>query len=122
LRRRLLALAAICPDARYVGRLGLPAPHTPRAAPMPGVDHRHASPEQWKEVLHQLKVGLNPGPLPRASAAYQMLTGDLNATIVCQYMSHAPIAFEHPHQAVDALDRSLKSQVEAYASTSETRQ
>jgi hypothetical protein len=43
---------------------------------MPGVDHRHASPDQWKEVLHQLKVGLNPGPLARASAAYQMLAGD----------------------------------------------
>ena len=73
-------------------------------------------------MLHQLKVGLNPGPLPRASAAYQVLAGDLNPTIACQYLSHAPIACEHPHQAVDVLDRSLKSQVEAYASASETRQ
>jgi hypothetical protein len=51
-----------------------------------------------------------------------MLAGDLHASIACQYMSHAPIAFEDPHQAADALDRSLKSQVEAYASTSEIRQ
>jgi hypothetical protein len=119
---RLLALGVICPDAHYVGRLGLPAPNTPRTATLPGVDRRHASEAEWADIVQQLGVGLNPGPLPRVSPAYQVLAGDLNATIACLYMSRAPIEFKYPYDAPAAVDRSLTGQVEAYLSSPEKQQ
>jgi hypothetical protein len=108
---QLAAMAIVCPRAQFVGRLLRSVESKPA-----NVEHRSVRLSDWREIRHELSVGLNPGPLPRASAVHQAIAGDWSASLVTQYLYRQPIDVEHAHKVVEALHRLLKSQIEAYES------
>jgi hypothetical protein len=92
----------------------LPASHAESERPVAVLEHRQITASAWRELLHELSVGVPTGPLPRSSAVHKALMAEQVASVVVQYLSQLPVTVEHPHEVAPALDRFLKSQVDAY--------
>ena len=110
---RSLALGLICPDAEFVG---LSSCASETKAPVP--EHRQLTPDAWRDLRHELSLGLSSTPVARASAIHQALAGDANALTI-QYLSNQLIALAPPDEVAAVLDRFLVRQAEAYDSTRE---
>jgi hypothetical protein len=94
---RHAAWAVLCVDARYC------------ALALPGVTtlmRRMLTATEWKAVIHELSLGLNPGPLPSSGPIAKALTQDAGSNLVVQYVT----AFEshaEPSDLARALDTRL---------------
>jgi hypothetical protein len=109
---RPLALGLICPDAEFIG---LSSCASETKAPV--LEHRQLAPGAWRNLRHELSVGLSPAPVARAGPIHQVLAG--NAALTIQYLSSQLIALAPRDEVAGVLDRFLARQAEAYDSTRE---
>jgi hypothetical protein len=99
---RHLALALICPGARYASIAWRGAER---------LDRRYGTPGQWKQIEMDLKVGLPSVPLESTSWMVDvLLDANRRRALVVQYMSVLPIEVERAEMAVARLDALLRSQ------------
>ena len=66
-----------------------------------------ASPAQWREIVAEIKLGLNTGPLPADGAIAQLLTLGGRGVIV-RWQVQLPLEVASPDQAAAALDAVLR--------------
>jgi hypothetical protein len=104
---RHLALALICPEARYASVAWRGAER---------LDRRYGTPEQWKQIEMDLQVGLPSVPLESTSWMVDVLLDpNRRRGLVVQHMSVLPIEVERVEMAVTKLDTLLRSQDPASA-------
>jgi hypothetical protein len=95
-----IGLAVLCVEARYASM---------RWRGVDRVDRRFASPAEWKDMEHQLKMGLSTKPLPPAGVFARVLTGGGPDRIV-RWLNVTTITVDDPAMAVQAFDAHLKRQ------------
>lgn len=85
----------LCPDARYAS-----VKSTGTAA----LARRHGDATDWRDVLHEMAMGLPPGPLPAKGAVSRLLAGD-RPDLVVQYVTVVHV--KEALGAASALDEIL---------------
>ena len=102
--RDLVALAVLCVDARYFStitkRLNRPTRH-------------FVTPAQWKELQHQIAMGLPAQVFPSDNPIAVLLADRVEPQTV-SWLGTTPIAVERPEDAARALDRHLRVSLQAY--------
>jgi hypothetical protein len=99
---RRLALALICPEARYASIAWRGADR---------LDRRHVTPGQWKQIELDLQLGLPSGPLEVTSWMVDvLLDAHRRRALMVQYVSVQPIEVERAETAATVLDALLRSQ------------
>jgi hypothetical protein len=104
---RRLALAVVCPEARYAS---IAWPGAER------LDRRHATPRHWKQIELDLQLGLPSGPLDATSWMVDvLLDANRRRSLVVQYVSVLPVEVVRAETASTVLDALLRSQDPAAA-------
>lgn len=96
---RRTGFGLVCVDARYA------------SVALEGVGHllrRFATPAIWREVAHEISMGLNPGPLPAEAHLAQLLAGEASRSIVVQWVT-ATVVDAAPEGVTERLDATLKA-------------
>jgi hypothetical protein len=96
---RVVAVGLIAPDARYasVGRPGADRP-----------ERLHPGSKTWRAILSELGTGTAPGPLPRQSWLFVLLTNN-SSSLAVEWISRESVTVDNPAQTVEALDQRLKA-------------
>jgi hypothetical protein len=88
---------------------GLVAPETRYASVIwlgyTGIERRHATPAQWKEIEHEFSVGLPPRPLDPSTALAGLLCADSGLRV--EWLHATPVNVERPEDVAKALDLRL---------------
>jgi hypothetical protein len=96
---RFIAAGLIAIEARYASRW-------PAGADRP--ERLHPGPKLWRAIADELATVVNPGPLPRQSWLWLLMTGGHSGLSV-QYLSLEPIEIASPDQTAAALDARLRA-------------
>jgi hypothetical protein len=94
-----LGVGLVCLQARYVCVLRTGGDR---------IERHFSSPPQWREIQHEIAMGLSTDALPAASALVQVLAEGQRG-IAVRWMSAQPVAFAEPAGAVAVLDAHLKA-------------
>jgi hypothetical protein len=97
---RHVAWAAVCAEARYAGVL---------AAGTTELVRRGVDAGAWREIEHELSMGLPAGPLPASGAISRAVVGGENRGLIVQYVTAIPINSD-PAGAAAKLDAVLHAQ------------
>lgn len=103
----LKAHALVAADARYIS---LQWVHDAR------LDRRFATAEQWREILHELSVGLAAGPLPDASVLRRVLSGSAGWSV--QYVTRNDVDVPTHAGGAPQLDAALRAEHSTFVAPS----
>jgi hypothetical protein len=90
-----------CPRPRYAGVLFTGADRIVRC---------HLSPALWKEVPHEVSVGMAPRGLPSGSTLQPALAGERWRDLTVRWMHVMPVEIDQPEATAATLDRYLRQQ------------
>jgi hypothetical protein len=69
-----------------------------------GVQRRHVSPEAWREIAHELSVGLHPGPIRRDAALWRSVAGGVHVPVALRYLHRRDFDIAQPDLTAGMLD------------------
>jgi hypothetical protein len=88
----------VCEDARYASMRPIGSARLVR---------RWASPTVWKAILQEFALGLEPGPLPSASAVVAVLAERAARHVTVLYLAEVPLDGIDRAETAAALDACL---------------
>jgi hypothetical protein len=95
--------ALVCPDARYASVMLHEAAVITR---------RYADPPKWREMAHEMRIGMHPGPLAATSAIVRLIAESRSRWIAVHWVAAFQIEAD-PLELTAALDAKLREQVRA---------